>query len=116
MPAGQLTRRAGRGCSASGIIDPCICRSERRLKTTIAEQPIVSAKPKPSEDRHNYVRSHLRFGWWSLLLFLTLGMVLEGLHGFKVAWYLNVSTQTRRLLWTLAHAHGTALGLVHIAF
>lgn len=86
------------------------------MKTTIAEQPIVSAKPKPSEDRHNYVRSHLRFGWWSLLLFLTLGMVLEGLHGFKVAWYLNVSTQTRRLLWTLAHAHGTALGLVHIAF
>ena len=27
---------------------------------------------------------HLRVGWWSLLLFLTLGLILETLHGFKV--------------------------------
>jgi len=62
------------------------------------------------------VRSHLRFGFWSLLLFLTLGIVLEGLHAIKVSWYLNVSTETRRLLFTLGHAHGTGLGLAHIAF
>ncbi len=32
--------------------------------------------------------------------------------------YLNVSNETRRLpqLWTLAHAHGTLLGLVNLAF
>jgi len=35
---------------------------------------------------------------------------------FKVRWFLDVSNSTRRLLWTLAHAHGTLLGLVHIAF
>ena len=59
---------------------------------------------------------HLRFGWWALLLFLTLGITLEGLHGFKVGWYLNVSNETRRLMLTLAHAHGVLLALVNIAF
>jgi hypothetical protein len=63
-----------------------------------------------------FVRRHLRFGWWSLLVFLTLGIGLEALHGFKAGWYLNVSNEMRRLMWTLAHAHGTLLSLVHIAF
>jgi hypothetical protein len=61
-------------------------------------------------------RRHLRWGWWSLLGFLTLGIALETLHGFKIGWYLNVSSQTRRLMWTLAHAHGALIALVHIVF
>ena len=61
-------------------------------------------------------RRHLSFGWWALLLFLTFGLLLESLHGFKVGWYLDVTNKTRRLMWTLAHAHGTLLGLVNIAF
>jgi hypothetical protein len=61
-------------------------------------------------------RRHLRFGWWSLALFLSLGILLETLHGFKVSWYLDVGTETRRLMWTLAHTHGTLLSLIHIAF
>lgn len=61
-------------------------------------------------------RRHLRFGWWSLLVFLTLGLVLEALHGFKIDLYLNVANETRRLMWTLAHAHGTLLSVVNIAF
>ena len=59
---------------------------------------------------------HLRIGWWALLLFLTIGIVLEGLHGFKIGWYLNVSNETRRLMLTLAHAHGVLLALVNVAF
>lgn len=59
---------------------------------------------------------HLRLGWWSLAFFGSLGLVLEGLHGFKVGAYLDVSNSTRRLMWTLAHAHGTLLGLVHLGF
>lgn len=59
---------------------------------------------------------HLCFGWWSLLCFLTLGIVLETLHGFKIGWYLDVAHTTRRLMWTLAHAHGVLLSLVHVAF
>ena len=62
----------------------------------------------------DYSRLHLRFGWWSLLVFTTLGLVLEGFHGFKVDAYLNVSSESRRLLWTLAHAHGTLLSLINI--
>ena len=63
-----------------------------------------------------YLRRHLRFGWWSLLCFLTLGIVLESLHGFKVGWYLDAAHSTRRFMWTLAHAHGVLLSLVHLAF
>jgi len=64
----------------------------------------------------NYAQRHLRFGWWSLLVFAALGLTLETLHGLKVRAYLDVSNETRRLMWTLAHAHGTLLGLVHVAF
>jgi hypothetical protein len=51
-----------------------------------------------------------------LLVFLTFGLVLEALSGFKVGLYLDVSNSTRRLMWTLAHAHGTLLSLLNIAF
>ena len=61
-------------------------------------------------------RRHLSVGWWSLLLFLTLGLVLETLSGFKVGLYLDVSNTTRRLMWTLAHTHGTLLSVLNIAF
>jgi hypothetical protein len=64
----------------------------------------------------DYAGRHLRFGWWSLLVFATLGLLLESLHGFKVRAYLDVSNETRRLMWTLAHAHGTLLAVVHIVF
>ena len=56
----------------------------------------------------------IRFGLWSLLAYLTLGLALEALHGFKVAWYLEF--ETRRLLWTLAHAHGVLVSVLAIVF
>ena len=59
---------------------------------------------------------HLRFGWGSLLVFVLLGGALEAMHGFKVDWYLAVGNETQRLMWRLAHAHGTFLSLVHVAF
>lgn len=55
-------------------------------------------------------------GWWSIAIFAALGLLLETLHAFKFGLYLDVSNDTRRLMWTLAHAHGTLLGLIHIAF
>ena len=58
---------------------------------------------------------HLRFGWWSLLFFLTLGVALEAMHGFKVGWYLDVDNETRRSMFRLAHAHGALLGLCNLA-
>jgi hypothetical protein len=64
----------------------------------------------------DYTRRHLRLGWWSLLFFATLGLGLESLHGFKIRAYLDVSNETRRLMWTLAHAHGTLLAVLNVVF
>ena len=63
-----------------------------------------------------YLLLHVQFGWWALLCYLTIGIMLETLHGFKVAWYLEAYFESRRLMWTLAHAHGVLLSLVNIAF
>ena len=60
-------------------------------------------------------RHHL-IGWIALLVFLSLGAFLEFLHGFRLAFYLNQANHLRRELWTLAHAHGTLLGLINIGF
>ena len=62
------------------------------------------------------VRLHLRVGWWALLAFLSLGLTLESLHGFKAGLYLDVSNETRRLVWTLAHAHGALLAILNLVF
>ncbi len=75
-----------------------------------------SARPPSSKNLSAVTQRHLLLGWWSLLVFLALGLVLEALHGFKVGAYLNLSNETRRLMWTLAHAHGTLLSLVHLGF
>ncbi|MFO0688174.1 MAG: hypothetical protein U0900_05660 [Myxococcota bacterium] len=59
---------------------------------------------------------HLAFGWGAIVASIALGTLLEGLHAFKLGLYLDVANETRRLLWTLAHAHGALLGLVNVAF
>jgi hypothetical protein len=66
--------------------------------------------------RRRIARRHHLAGWLLLLIFLSLGLTLEGLHGFKVGAYLDPSHRLRRELWTLAHAHGTLLAVVQIAF
>jgi hypothetical protein len=60
-------------------------------------------------------RKHLRAGWVGLAVFIGLGLVLEGLHAVKAPLYLDVGHETRRLMWTLAHAHGTLLSLVQLS-
>ena len=56
----------------------------------------------------------LRTGWLLLAVSLPLGVTLEALHGFKVQAY--VSSEMRREMWRLAHAHGTLLGLLCLVF
>jgi hypothetical protein len=76
--------------------------------------------PSANEDlealRRRVARRHYCLGWCALLLFLGLGAFLEFLHGFKIGFYLDPGQRLRRELWTLAHAHGTLLGLVQIGF
>ena len=85
----------------------------------------AAAKAAPAEkskaeaaapDVEALVRRHLAWGWWSLAVFTTFGLVLEAAHGLKLGWYLDVSNATRRLSFTLGHAHGTLLGFVNLAF
>jgi hypothetical protein len=69
-----------------------------------------------SDDLSSSIYRHLRIGWIGLFIFLTLGIVLETLHGFKSEYYLDVRNHSRRLMWTLAHAHGSLFSLIHIAY
>ena len=64
----------------------------------------------------NLAARHYTLGWRTLLVFLSLGLLLEMLHGLKVDWYLSTAVVTRRHMWTLAHAHGALLGLINVAF
>lgn len=76
----------------------------------------MTSEPEPAtEASRTYARRHLCFGWTAVGVFAVLGLTLEVLHGLKVPFYLGVSSEPRRLLWTLAHAHGTLLGLTNLA-
>ena len=56
----------------------------------------------------------LRTGWLLLALSLPLGLTLEALHAFKLPAFLQ--SEVRREMWRLAHAHGTLLGILLLAF
>ena len=73
-------------------------------------------KTETDSQQGELVMRHLKIGWMGLLIFLTLGILLETLHGLKLDVYLDVRNSTRRLMWTLAHAHGTLFALIHLAF
>ncbi len=95
-------------------------------KETIGDCSLVNelcGVPMTQENEHDsaadirhLIYTHFRWGWSMLLVFLTLGFFLEALHAFKSGFYLDASSETRRLMWTLAHAHGTLFSLVHMAF
>ncbi len=61
-------------------------------------------------------KEHDRLGFFALAVFAALGLLLEVLHGLRVSAYLSEAHATRRLLFTLAHAHGVLLGLVNVGF
>ncbi len=53
-----------------------------------------------------------RQGWASIAVWMAVGLLLEGLLGYKIPAYLEDAQ--RRELFRLAHAHGTLLGLLLI--
>src|SRR5581483_11175692 len=55
----------------------------------------------------------LRQGWASIALWMSIGLLLEGLLGYKIPAYLN--DPQRRELFRLGHTHGTLLGILLIA-
>ena len=62
------------------------------------------------------VRRHMLLGWGALLAFLSMGMMLEAMHGLKIGFLVDADNSTRRLMWTLSHAHGTLVAIVNIIF
>ncbi len=67
--------------------------------------------PEASEQERRRAR---RFGWSSLCVWATLGVVLEGAHAFKVSAYLD--DELARMLLRLGHAHGVLLACVCLLF
>lgn len=49
-------------------------------------------------------------GWVSIAFWMSVGLLLEGLLGYKIPAYLN--DLQRRELFRLAHTHGNLLGLI----
>lgn len=78
--------------------------------------PAPAQTPAPADAATDYVRIHLRFGYWALLVFLCLGIALEALNGFKIGWYLDVGNEARRLTLRLAHVHGTLFAVLNLIF
>ncbi len=67
----------------------------------------------PEGNQENGMASMLRQGWVSVAVWMTVGLLLEGLLGYKAPSYLN--DPQRRELFRLAHSHGTLFGVVLIA-
>jgi hypothetical protein len=55
-----------------------------------------------------------RFGWTSLFVWATAGLVIEALQGFRVERYVN--DDLGRTLLRLGHAHGVGLSLVVLVY
>src|SRR4029453_17125205 len=94
LPWRPSSRGAARQRRAAARRLPAPLRTPRR-------SPRVSGRMTPKLDAPRLRLRHVRFGWTSLFVFVVLGAVLEGLHGFKVDWYLRVGNEARRFLWRL---------------
>jgi hypothetical protein len=77
---------------------------------------MTAAPVKETGDWEALARRHQVWGWRLLAFFMTGGLLLESMHGFKIGFYLDPNNTLRRELWTLAHAHGTLVALVQLLF
>jgi hypothetical protein len=71
----------------------------------------VSAATKPASPVSDSTYL-LRQGWASIAVWMSVGLLLEGLLGYKIPAYL--SDPQRRELFRLGHTHGTLLGIILI--
>lgn len=89
---------------------------KRKRRSTRDEPPPANdAAELPASARSDLSLRHFLFGWLGLALFALMGLALETMHGLKIDFYLDVRHDTRRLMWTLAHTHGTLFSLANIA-
>ncbi len=69
-------------------------------------------KDSTSSSSASFARKHFTLGWAGICLFITMGIFLEALHAMKISWYLGPEYSARRLMWTLAHVHGTLFSIL----
>jgi hypothetical protein len=75
-----------------------------------AKTPAVEAGPAPEAQ----ARLHARAGWTLLALGLAFGVTLEAMEAFRVSWV--VADVWRNRLWSLAHFHADAMGLLNLVY
>jgi hypothetical protein len=85
----------------------------KKKPTTSAPAPAATTAPAAAS-ADPATEACLSLGWAMIAGFLALGIVLESFHLVKLPFYLDV--RLRRELWTLAHAHGTLLGILNVLF
>lgn len=88
----------------------------------MAKRPKSNPESSPAEPQASTVRENvsassgrgslLAHGWVMLTVWISLGLLLEGLVGYRVPEYLGVPL--RRELFRLGHVHGALLSLVVI--
>jgi len=77
---------------------------------------VSGGRSDAAADAGTYAARHIRLGLWALVVYTALGFGLEVLHAFKTQAYVSLSNETRRLMWTLAHSHGTLVAVVNVAY
>jgi hypothetical protein len=75
-------------------------------------KPKTNAAPATAVTPPSLADRLLRQGWASVAVWMSVGLLLEGLLGYKIPAYLN--DPQRRELFRLAHTHGTLLGVLLI--
>ena len=90
--------------------------SNRDPKSKCLKGKTALATTDTKEPESTLSQRHLQFGWWTLLLFLLLGVILEYLLATESESYASDNYATRRLVWRLAHVHGSLIAVLHIAF
>jgi hypothetical protein len=75
---------------------------------------VTTQKKTEAPAAEGRARVHARFGWTLLLVSLVFGAVLETLEGFR--WAPLVRDAWMQRLWSLAHFHGAAFGLLNLIY
>jgi hypothetical protein len=75
---------------------------------------VTTQKKTEAPAAEGRARVHARFGWTLLLVSLVFGAVMETLEGFR--WAPLVRDAWMQRLWSLAHFHGAAFGLLNLIY
>ena len=105
----------GRTGKRKGKSDAASRHDESASAGSSAPDTARESSPAGADSRRNatLVSGLMRQAWIGLAFWMTFGLLLEGLIGYRIPDYL--SDPQRRELFRLAHAHGGILSLILLA-